>query len=141
MRVFIIPFPRGSPHNMNIQHLSCFSTEFHTLTQTHYQVYINFHIYFLNVMGRFVACVWIVGLPFLPDPLKLTLVGPARGTYAVRTRIYIPGGTPRHCAHCLSRCVFSIYFRRGEEGLAMRRIGVNGAETPCHIPHHPFFIY
>jgi hypothetical protein len=87
--LFFIPPPRGSPHNMNIQHLYCFSTEFQTTPQTLTQVYINFHIYYLNVMVKAVACVKIVILYFLPDPLNWTpSTRYAGGTRYVRVYIY-----------------------------------------------------
>jgi hypothetical protein len=86
------PPPPGSPHNMNIQHLSCFSTEFN---QVFTQIYIHFHIYYLNAMVKVMVCVRVWILLFLPDPLTPDSGDAARRRYAVRTRIYMPGRPPQ----------------------------------------------
>jgi hypothetical protein len=107
---YLPPPPRGSPYNMNIQHLYCFSTEFQTTPQTLTQVYINFHIYYLNVMVKAVACVKIVILYFLPDPLNWTpSTRYAGGTRYVRVYIY---PAARHTN--IARFTSLVYIFRGE---------------------------
>jgi hypothetical protein len=107
---YLPPPPRGSPYNMNIQHLYCFSTEFQTTPQTLTQVYIHFHIYYLNVMVKVVACVKIVILYFLPDPLNWTpSTRYAGGTRYVRVYIY-----PAARRNNIARFTSLVYIFRGE---------------------------